>query len=163
MVNQTSRSYFPSKNVSVRKGTPDMGIHQKHILIVDDFKDDRDMYGHYLVQKGFRVSFAVDGQEAIDKAFQLQPDLILMDLWLPIIGGWEATRRLKSDEKTKHIPIVVLTARAFVVAASLGCDGCLIKPCLPEDMTAEINRIFTKSAQATAIPAQAGVQSPTAT
>ena len=58
------------------------------ILIVDDFKDDREMYAHYLTRSGFRVSLACDGEEAVDKAFQLLPDLILMDLWLPQVGGW---------------------------------------------------------------------------
>ena len=124
----------------------------KHILIVDDFKDNRDVYGPFLTEGGFRVSFAVDGQDGIEKALQLQPDLILMDLWLPIIGGWEATRRLKADPTTKHIPVVLLTARAFVVASALGCDGCLIKPCLPEDMLAEVHRVLAKSSRPETVP-----------
>lgn len=119
-----------------------MGIHAKHILIVDDFKDDRDMYGQFLLRKGYEVTLACDGQEALDKAFQIRPDLIVMDLYLPVIPGWEAIRKLKSDERTKHIPIVVLTARAFTVAASLACEACLIKPCLPEVLLGEIRRIL---------------------
>jgi CheY-like chemotaxis protein len=112
------------------------------ILIVDDFKDDREMYAHYLTRSGFRVSLATDGQEAMDKAFQLLPDLILMDLWLPQIGGWEAIRQLKANEKTRHIPIVVLTARAFVSAPAVGSDGCLIKPCQPDDLLVEVVRVL---------------------
>lgn len=112
------------------------------ILIVDDFKDDREMYAHYLTRSGFRVSLACDGEEAVDKAFQLLPDLILMDLWLPQVGGWEAIRRLKADEKTKNIPIVVLTARAFVSATAVGSEGCLIKPCQPDDLLVEVVRVL---------------------
>jgi len=119
-----------------------MAKQNKHILIVDDFKDDREMYSHYLTRFGFDVSLAADGQEALDKVFQLQPDLILMDLWLPQIAGWEAIRRLRMDEKTKQIPIVALTARAFVSAGAVGCEGCLIKPCRPEDLLIEVMRVL---------------------
>lgn len=114
------------------------------ILIVDDFKDDREMYAHYLTRSGFRVAVASDGQEALDKAFTLLPDLILMDLWLPQIGGWEAIRKLKGDERTKKIPIVVLTARAFVSAPAVGSEGCLIKPCQPDDLLVEVIRVLGK-------------------
>jgi CheY-like chemotaxis protein len=132
------------------------------ILIVDDFRDDREMYAHYLTRSGFRVSLACDGQEALDKAFQLLPDLILMDLWLPQIGGWEAIRQLKASEKTKHIPIVVLTARAFVSAPAVGSEGCLIKPCQPDDLLVEVVRVLNKkkgntpSPPASATPSQWG-------
>ncbi len=114
------------------------------ILIVDDFKDDREMYSHYLTRSGFRVSLACDGQEALDKAFQLLPDLILMDLWLPQIGGWEAIRQLNASVNTKQIPIVVLTARAFVSATAVGSEGCLIKPCQPDDLLVEVVRVLEK-------------------
>ena len=117
------------------------------ILIVDDFKDDREMYAHFLSSKGFRVVVAGDGEEGLTKAFQLQPDLIIMDLWLPGIGGWEAIRQLKKDAKTKHIPIVVLTARIFVSAQAVGSDGCLIKPCRPDEMVAEITRVLDQVAK----------------
>ena len=114
------------------------------VLIVDDFKDDREMYSHYLSRSGFRVAVACDGQEALDKAFEILPDVILMDLWLPQIGGWEAIRQLKASDKTKHIPIVVLTARAFVSATAVGSDGCLIKPCQPDDLLVEVVRVLEK-------------------
>jgi CheY-like chemotaxis protein len=114
------------------------------ILIVDDFKDDREMYGHYLSRCGFRVTLACDGQEAVDKALQLLPDLILMDLWLPQVGGWEAIRQLKANDKTKNIPIVVLTAREFATAPAVGSDGCLIKPCQPDDLLVEVVRVLEK-------------------
>jgi CheY-like chemotaxis protein len=119
-----------------------MATQKRRILVVDDFKDDREMYAHFLSLKGFQVTIATDGEEALDKVTQLRPDLIIMDLWMPGIGGWEAIRRLKADAKTRDIPIVVLTARAFVSAQAVGSDGCLIKPCNPEEMLAEVNRIL---------------------
>jgi len=147
MIDKLEKSEASLKTVTPTKGKPKMRREQWHIMIVDDFKDDRDMYGHYLTQKGYRVTLACDGQEALDKAFQSRPDLIVMDLWLPVIGGWEATRRLKADKRTSSTPIVILTARALVQAASLGCEGCLVKPCLPEVLLAEVNRILEKPEQ----------------
>lgn len=122
-------------------------IQKSLILIVDDFRDDREMYSHYLSRCGFRISLASDGQEAVDKALELLPDLVLMDLGLPQMGGWEAIRQLKANEKTKHIPVVVLTARAFVSAAAVGGDGCLIKPCPPADLLVEVVRVLEKHAK----------------
>ena len=119
-----------------------MDTQTKLILIVDDFKDDREMNSHYLTRCGFQVSLACDGQEALDKAFKLQPDLILMDLWLPQIAGWEAIRQLKADARTRHTPIVVLTARAFISASAVGCEGCLIKPCQPDNLLVEVMRVL---------------------
>ena len=119
-----------------------MDTQKKLILIVDDFKDDREMYSHYLTRCGFQVSLAGDGQEALDKAFNQQPHLILMDLWLPQIAGWEVIRQLKADARTLHIPIVVLTARAFVSAEAVGCEGCLIKPCQPDNLLVEVMRVL---------------------
>lgn len=123
-----------------------MEIQGQHILIVDDFKDNRDLYAHYLSRQGFRVSVASDGQEALDSARDLQPDLIVMDLSLPVLSGWEAVRRLKAGEATKHIPIVILTAYDLGsnAAAAAGCDGFLVKPCLPDKMVSEITRILKK-------------------
>ena len=136
---------------------------KKLILIVDDFKDDREMYSHYLSRCGFNVSLACDGQEALEKAFQLRPDLILMDLWLPQIAGWEAIRQLKADIRTRHIPIVVLTARAFVSASAVGCEGCLIKPCQPDDLLVEVVRVLEKREQEGGMPSPAGAASPRTT
>lgn len=117
------------------------------ILIVDDFKDDRDLYSRFLSLKGFQVMVAGDGEEGLAKALQHRPDLIILDLWLPGIGGWEAIRRLKGNERTEHIPIVVLTARIFVSAKAVGSDGCLIKPCLPEEMLGEVTRLLGPKGQ----------------
>ena len=113
-----------------------------YVLVVDDSNDDRQMYALFLAQKGFRVSEASDGAQAVRMATGLLPTLIVMDLWLPVLGGWEASRQLRADKRTMHIPIVVLTARSFVTAEALGCEGCLIKPCPPEKLYGEILRVL---------------------
>ena len=114
------------------------------ILVVEDFEDAREMYRDYLDFAGFRVETARDGLEGIEKARALLPDLILMDLSLPGIDGWEATRLLKADATTKHILVVALSAHALATegerARSAGCDGFIPKPCLPPDLVSEIDR-----------------------
>jgi two-component system, cell cycle response regulator DivK len=118
-------------------------MHTEHILVVDDFKDNRDLYEYFLSQQGFRVSLACDGQDALDKAFELQPDLVVMDLSLPVMSGWEAIRRLKASEATKHIPVVVLSGHDLSGTASdFGWEGFLVKPCWPDGMIAEILRVL---------------------
>jgi len=116
------------------------------ILIVDDFEDNREMYVQYLNFAGYRVAEAANGHEALEQAFAMHPDLIVMDLSLPGMDGWEATRRLKKDERTKHIPVVALTGHALAghskTAIEAGCDAFVIKPCLPEDLAAEIRRVL---------------------
>jgi two-component system, cell cycle response regulator DivK len=114
------------------------------ILVVEDFEDAREMYRDYLDFAGFRVETARDGLEGIQKARALMPDLILMDLSLPGIDGWEATRLLKADASTRHILVVALSAHALATegerARSAGCDGFIPKPCLPPDLVSEIDR-----------------------
>jgi two-component system cell cycle response regulator DivK len=83
------------------------------ILLVEDNEMNRDMLSRRLERKGFAVVMAVDGQQGVDMAHTENPELILMDMSLPIIDGWEATRRLKADESTKAIPIIALTAHAM--------------------------------------------------
>ena len=82
--------------------------HSPLILVVDDYQDAREMYAEYLQFSGFRVAEAKNGNEAVEQACSLKPDLILMDLSLPGMDGWEATRVLKADDETRHIPIVAL-------------------------------------------------------
>jgi two-component system, cell cycle response regulator DivK len=112
------------------------------VLLVDDYADNRAMYARYLVHAGFRVDEATNGVEALDKAGALQPDLIVMDLSLPVMDGWEATRRLKANPQTKRIPVLALTGHALGdherEASAAGCDGYVTKPCLPEDLAARI-------------------------
>jgi len=116
------------------------------ILVVDDFTDNREMYAQYLAFRGFRVAEAADGHEALRKAGELMPDLVVMDLSLPGLDGWEATRRLKRDGRTRAIPVIALTGHALdgysQSARDAGCDSFLIKPCQPQDLENEIRRVL---------------------
>jgi two-component system, cell cycle response regulator DivK len=116
------------------------------VLVVEDYQDAREMYAAYLQFSGYEVAEATDGIQAIEKALELMPDIILMDLALPRMDGWEATRRLKSDDRTRHIPIVALTGHALAGhaegARQAGCDAFVTKPCLPDALVAEIQRML---------------------
>jgi two-component system cell cycle response regulator DivK len=116
------------------------------VLLVDDYPDARDMYGEYLEYSGYDVIQAANGMEAIQRAFEDLPDIILMDLSLPVMDGWEATRRLKANHRTSSIPVVALTGHAlagnFEGARKAGCDAFVTKPCLPEDLVKEIKRVL---------------------
>jgi CheY-like chemotaxis protein len=120
--------------------------HGPLILVVDDYQDAREMYAEYLQYSGFRVAEARNGNEAVAQARSLKPDLILMDLSLPGMDGWEATRVLKADEATKKIPIVALTGHALAGASEgarkAGCDSFVTKPCLPDDLVVEVKRML---------------------
>jgi two-component system cell cycle response regulator DivK len=102
------------------------------ILLVEDNEMNRDMLSRRLLRRGHVVSIAVDGQQAIDMAQAEMPEIILMDMSLPIIDGWEATRRLKANDATKGIPIIALTAHAMASdeqrAREAGCDDFDTKP-----------------------------------
>ena len=102
------------------------------ILLVEDNEMNRDMLSRRLERKGYEVVIAVDGQKAIDLAASVKPDLILMDMSLPVVDGWEATRRLKADALTKQIPIIALTAHAMPEderrAREAGCNDYDTKP-----------------------------------
>ncbi len=102
------------------------------ILIVEDNEMNRDMLSRRLERAGYAVVIAVDGEEGIEVARTSAPDLILMDMSLPIMDGWEATRRLKSDQSLKHIPVIALTAHAMAndrdKALEAGCDDYDTKP-----------------------------------
>ena len=117
------------------------------VLVVEDYQDAREMYAAYLQFSGYRVAEATNGIEAIEQANELMPDIILMDLALPKMDGWEATRRLKMSEKTRHIPIVALTGHALAGhaegARQAGCDAFVTKPCLPDALVAEIKRMLS--------------------
>jgi two-component system cell cycle response regulator DivK len=103
------------------------------VLVVDDFADGREMVAEYLAFRGFTVTEARDGEEAIELARKLKPEIVLMDLRMPGMDGWEATRRLKKDPQTRHIPVVALTAHALTpeiaAARNAGCDAVVAKPC----------------------------------
>lgn len=121
------------------------------VLIVDDFEDNRAMYAEFLRYSGLEVVEAKDGAEAVEKAIAELPDMIVMDLSLPIIDGWEATRRIKHDARTSHIPIVALTGHALQGhsqgALEAGCEGFLAKPCLPETLLETVTAVLAKRAR----------------
>jgi two-component system cell cycle response regulator DivK len=116
------------------------------VLLVDDYPDAREMYTEYLEFSGFEVVAASNGKEALQRAVDAAPDIILMDLSLPVMDGWEATRRLKADRRTASIPVVALTGHALAGtsegAKKAGCDAFVTKPCLPEDLVREIRKIL---------------------
>ena len=102
------------------------------ILLVEDQEMNRNMLSRRLMKRGYDVSIAVDGAEGLEKARAERPELILMDMSLPVIDGWEATRQLKADEATRGIPVVALTAHAMSTdrdkAMEAGCDAYETKP-----------------------------------
>ena len=111
------------------------------ILLVEDNEMNRDMLSRRLERKGYEVVIAVDGQAGVDMASSANPDLILMDLSLPVMDGWEATRRIKADAATQGIPVIALTAHAMAgdeqKAREAGCDDYDTKP-------VELNRLLGK-------------------
>ena len=120
----------------------------KKILLVEDNEMNRDMLSRRLVRKGYDVSIAVDGRQGVEMAQSAMPDLILMDMSLPVLDGWEATRQLKNADATRHIPIIALTAHAMSGdrerALEAGCDDYDTKPIelarLLEKIEAMLNR-----------------------
>ncbi|MBI2207416.1 MAG: response regulator [Candidatus Rokubacteria bacterium] len=116
------------------------------ILVVDDFPDNREMYADYFRFVGYRVAEAANGQEALEQAEHTVPDAIIMDLSLPGIDGWEATRRLKANPRTKHVPILAVTGHALTghskSAAEAGCDMFITKPCLPEALERHVRALL---------------------
>jgi two-component system cell cycle response regulator DivK len=102
------------------------------ILLVEDNEMNRDMLSRRLERKGYEVAIAIDGQAGVEAAANIQPDLVLMDMSLPVIDGWEATRRIKQDPATAGIPVIALTAHAMAgdrqKAIDAGCDDYDTKP-----------------------------------
>jgi len=116
----------------------------KTILIVEDNEDNRLIYSQYLTHGGFRVLEATNGAEGIEVARRELPDIILMDISMPVMDGLTATRLIKADPDLLRIPIVALTAHAMAsdeqMAREAGCDGYISKPVMPKDVRAEVER-----------------------
>jgi len=116
------------------------------LLLVEDNLHNRQIFARVLTHFGFVVCEATNGAEALEVAREKKPDLILMDLSLPVMDGWEATRRIKDDPQLSSIPIVALTAHAMADderrAAEAGCDHYLAKPISPKKVVAEVARIL---------------------
>jgi CheY-like chemotaxis protein len=115
-------------------------------LLVEDETELRQMYAEQLALSGFDVIQAGNGADAISHTTTHFPDVVLMDLSLPVLDGWEATRRLKNDTRTSHIPVVALTAHdgagELQRATHAGCDWFVPKPCPPAALIAEIRRVL---------------------
>ncbi|MBI4265429.1 MAG: response regulator [Acidobacteria bacterium] len=116
------------------------------VLIVEDQADLRQLYAQELAISGFDVIEAADGADAIAHTSTRLPDVVLMDLSLPVLDGWEATQRLKNDARTAHIPVVALTAHDGALelqrATRAGCDWFVPKPCPPGALIAEVRRVL---------------------
>jgi CheY-like chemotaxis protein len=114
------------------------------VLLVEDNEDNLRIYSTILTHSGYTVIAATDGEAALAAVRQSPPGLILMDVSIPKIDGWEVTRRLKADPATAEIPIVALTAHALAsdrqMAEAVGCDGYIPKPADPIDVLAEVRR-----------------------
>jgi CheY-like chemotaxis protein len=121
------------------------------VLLVEDQSDLRRLYAEQLTMSGFDVIEAGDGAQAIAHTTDRGPDVVLMDLSLPGIDGWEATRQLKRDDRTAHIPVVALTAHdgagELQRATDAGCDWFVPKPCPPAALIAEVRRVLSGLAQ----------------
>ena len=111
------------------------------ILIVEDNEMNRDMLSRRLLKKGFEIIIAIDGAEGVQKTINEKPDLVLMDMSLPVMDGWEATKNLKANNETAKIPIIALTAHAMAQdkekALAAGCDEYDTKPI-------DLNRLLSK-------------------
>lgn len=113
----------------------------KKILVVDDMPDNRELFLQYL-EDDYTVVQAMDGREAVAMAVEHVPDLILMDLSLPVMTGWEATQQIKANNSTKKIPVIALTAHAMTgdreKALAAGCDDFLTKPIIAADLLRKV-------------------------
>ena len=102
------------------------------ILLVEDNEMNRDMLSRRLMRKGFEVDIAVDGNEGVEMSISKAPDLILMDMSLPVLDGWQATKKIKGNSKTSHIPVIAMTAHAMAgdkeKCLAAGCDDYDTKP-----------------------------------
>ena len=120
------------------------------ILLVEDNEMNRDMLARRLARRGYEVVTAVDGTEGMAMAHSVEPDLILMDMSLPAVDGWEAARRLKAAPQTQAIPIIALTAHAMVgdreKAIEAGCDDYDIKPVEFQRLVDKIDALLNKAA-----------------
>lgn len=116
------------------------------VLVVEDFADAREMYSAFLALSGMRVLEASNGAEAVRIAAESRPDVIVMDLGLPGLDGWEVTRRLKADGRTAGIPVIALSGQVLPrhteEARRAGCVAVLLKPFPPGALAAEVRRVL---------------------
>lgn len=119
----------------------------KRILVIEDTEDNRRILRDLLTHAGFELIEASDGEQGIQMAAEHRPDLILMDIQLPVVDGYEATRRIKANPDLRHIPIIAVTSYALSgdeeKAAAAGCDGYIAKPFSPRQILAEIRAFLS--------------------
>jgi two-component system, cell cycle response regulator DivK len=119
---------------------------KKRILVIEDTEDNRQILRDLLSSAGYEIIEAADGESGVAMAAKHRPDLILMDIQLPIIDGYEATRRIKADAATRHIPIVAVTSYALVgdeaKTREAGCDGYVAKPFSPRHLLEKVREFL---------------------
>jgi CheY-like chemotaxis protein len=119
------------------------------VMIVDDFDDARALMGDFLRHGGYTVIEAVDGADAMSRAEAEQPDVILMDMSMPVVDGCEATRWIKANPRTAHIPIIALTSHALIgssdPAFQAGCDAFLARPCASQRVLEEVEHMLRRA------------------
>ena len=120
------------------------------LLLVEDNEMNRDMLSRRLVRRGYEVAIAIDGAQGVEMARTEAPDLVLMDLSLPVIDGWEATRRIKATQETRHLPVIGLTAHAMAgdreKALEAGCDDYDTKPIELERLLKKVEALLQTKA-----------------
>ena len=128
---------------------PPPGEKMSRILLVEDNEMNRDMLSRRLARKGYEVLVAVDGAEGVAIAAKELPDLVLMDMSLPVLNGWDATRQLKDDDHTRHIPVIALTAHAMASdrekALAAGCDDYETKPIELPQLLEKIEKLIRRA------------------
>lgn len=124
---------------------------RRFVLVVDDVEDNRELYATFFEYAGYRVDQAADGEEALSKIARDQPDVVLMDLSMPTLDGWEATRLIKSNPRTNAIIVLVVTGFAMRNdldrARAAGADDVCTKPCLPKDLVARVESLLARRAR----------------
>ncbi len=118
----------------------------KRILVIEDTEDNRRIVRDLLTNAGFELIEACDGESGIAMAAEHQPDLILMDIQLPLVNGYDATRRIKDNPATRHIPVIAVTSYALsgdeAKATAAGCDGYIAKPFSPRSLLAKVREFL---------------------
>ena len=134
------------------------------ILLVEDNEMNRDMLSRRLMRKGYQVILATDGQDGVDTAVSQLPDLVLMDMSLPVLDGWEATRRLKAEPATRRIPVIALTAHAMSSdrgkALEAGCDDYDTKPVDLPRLLGKIEALLAAAAASPSVSPSAAEAAP---
>jgi two-component system, cell cycle response regulator DivK len=130
----------------LNKTQRDEGVFMTRVLLVDDDEMSRDMLSRRLIRRGFEVIFAVDGKQGVEAARREKPDIILMDMGLPVMDGWEATRCIKSDDAIRGVSVIGLSARTMSgdrdKAIEAGCDDYDIKPIEFDRLIGKIERLL---------------------